>query len=103
MSVSPYNQYTKLTWNMATEAESFTPVNDRVVLLQKGARRLYLVVDTPVSIRFFSRSAESPNYFDSPNPGIQFVGFESVLPMAQKTTFKVCLYPDRLPDYLAEQ
>ena len=97
-SIETYNQYTKATWNMATEAETMTPLSDHIAVLEKEGKKLYIVVDSPVKIRFFKRSAQSDNYFDSPNPGICFVGFEAELPLKQRSAFKVFLYPNKIPE-----
>ena len=94
--IETLSQYTKVRWNMATMAEEMIPVSENVVLLKKGNKKLYMVVETDVKIKFKTGSTSSENSYDSPNPNSQFVGFEAELPMGKKTNIKVFLIPREL-------
>jgi hypothetical protein len=94
--IETLSQYTKIRWNMATMADQMIPVSDNVILLKKGNKKMYMVVQTGVKIEFKTWSAQSENSYDSPNPNVQFVGFEAEMPLGKKSNIKVFLIPGEL-------
>jgi len=89
-------QFTKARWNMATMADQMIPVSENIVLLKKGNKKLYMVVQTKGKINFKTWSTTTENSYDSPNPGSQFVGFETELPQNENVNIKVFLIPGEL-------
>jgi hypothetical protein len=86
-------QFTKARWNMATMADEMIPVSDNIVLLKKGNKKLYMVVQTKGKVNFKTWSTTSENIYDTPNPGSRIVGFETELPLEEKVNIKVFLIP----------
>ena len=88
--------FTKVHWNMASEADLVTILDDSTVLLEKGDRKLYLKVSSPVPVRFFHDEAVSSNTYDSPNPGVSFVGFDADLERNATQQITVFLMPGEI-------
>jgi len=86
-------QFTKVAWNMLTEAEKVTFTSDTTALLEKDGKRLYLRVEAPFPIRFYTRSVTPTNTYDSPNTIGQFVGFEADLALNATQQVTVYLMP----------
>ena len=86
-------QFTKARWNMATMADEMIPVSDNIVLLKKGNKKLYMMVQTKGKVNFKTWSTTSENIYDTPNPGSRIVGFETELPLEEKVNIKVFLIP----------
>ena len=93
-------QFTKARWNMATMADEMIPVSENIVLLKKGNKKLYMVVQTKGKINFKTWSTTSENTYDTANPGSRFVGFETELPLDEKVNIKVFLIPGELKNDL---
>jgi hypothetical protein len=93
-------QFTKARWNMATMADEMIPVSENIVLLKKGNKRLYMVVQTKGKVNFKTWSTTSENSYDTANPGSRFVGFETELPLDEKVNIKVFLIPGELKNDL---
>ncbi|MDO4948999.1 MAG: heparinase II/III family protein [Bacteroidales bacterium] len=91
-------QFTKMTWNMFTHAEKVTFVDDTTALLEKDGKKLYLKVDAPFPVRFYTRDATPTNTYDSPNKVGRFVGFEADLALNTTQEVKVYLMPGKLID-----
>jgi Domain of unknown function (DUF4962)/Heparinase II/III-like protein len=89
-------QFSKARWNMATMADEMIPISENTVLLKKGNKKLYMVVQSNVKINFKTWSTTSENSYDSPNPDSRFVGFETELPLEEKVNIKVFLIPGEL-------
>ena len=88
--LSTAGQFTKVCWNMLTEADKVTFTSDTTALLEKGGKKLYLKVDAPFPVRFYTRGVTPTNSYDSPNTEGQFVGFEADL--ALNTTQELTVY-----------
>ncbi|MDO4948997.1 MAG: heparinase II/III family protein [Bacteroidales bacterium] len=86
-------QFTKVRWNMLTEADKVTFTTDTTVLLEKGGKKLYLKVDAPFPVRFYTHDVTPTNSYDSPNIGGQFVGFEADLALNATQQVTVYLMP----------
>ena len=86
-------RFTKVRWNIATEAEKVTVLDETSVLLEKNGKKLYLKVASPVPVRFYHCDATPANTYDTPNPGISFVGFEADLKRGETQQITVCLMP----------
>ena len=84
------SQFTKVRWNMLTEADKVTFISKNTALLEKDGKKLYMKVDAPIDIRFYNESSTPTNTYDSPNVGNQFVGFEADLKL--NTTQKITVY-----------
>jgi len=86
-------QFTKVTWNMLTEAERITFTSDTTALLEKDGKKLYLKVEAPFPVRFYTRGVTPANTYDSPNKSGQFVGFEADLTLNATQQMTVYLMP----------
>lgn len=86
-------RFTKVRWNITSEAETVTVLDETTVLLEKGGKKLYLKVSSPVPVRFYHTDATPANTYDSPNPGICFVGFEADLERGATQEIDVYLMP----------
>ncbi len=91
-------RFTRMRWNMMTEADTITELGGHVYLLGKGAKRLYLRIQTPVGIEVYRRPASPVNSYDSENPGISMFGFEAKLPLDTTVRFTVFLMPGQMAD-----
>ncbi|MBR1576106.1 MAG: heparinase II/III family protein [Bacteroidales bacterium] len=87
------SHFTKVRWNIASEADQVTILDETSVLLEKNGKRLFLQVDSPVPVRFYHCDATPTNTYDSPNPGVCFVGFEADLTRNEMQQIKVYLMP----------
>ncbi len=96
--VTTGERFTRMRWNMMTEADTITELGDHVYLLEKGAKRLYLRIQTPVGIEVYRRPASPVNSYDSENPGISMFGFEAELPLDTTVRFTVFLMPGQMAD-----
>ena len=85
--------FTKVRWNMATEADGIRFLDDTTAVLEKDGKKLCLKVSSPVPIRFYQQEATPTNTYDSPNPGIRFVGFEADLKRSATQEITVFLMP----------
>ena len=91
-------RFTRMRWNMMTEADTVTELGNDSYLLKKGPERLYLRIETPVGIEVYHRPATPSNSYDSDNPGVFMFGFEAELPLATPSRFPVFLMPDEMRD-----
>lgn len=91
-------RFTRMRWNMMTEADTITELGDHVYLLEKGAKRLYLRIQTPVEIEVYHCPASPVNSYDSENPGISMFGFEAELPLDTTVRFTVFLMSGQMAD-----
>ena len=87
------NRFTKLTWTMVTPA-SAQIISDRVMLLEKEGKKLYLKVEGPDKIKWNISPAKSAFSYDSPNPGISIIGFDTDLKPATTHKIRVYLLPE---------
>jgi hypothetical protein len=85
---------------MATMSDEMIPVSENIVLMKKGNKKLYMVVQTKGKINFKTWSTTSENTYDTANPGSRFVGFETELPLDEKVNIKVFLIPGELKNDL---
>ena len=92
-SIETGNRFTKLTWTMVTPA-SAKVISDHVMLLEKEGKKLYLKVEGPEEIKWNISQAQSDYSYDSPNPGISLIGFDTDLKLAAKQQVRVYLLPD---------
>ena len=92
------NRFTRMRWNMMTEADTITDLGNHIYLLEKGAKRLYLRIQTPVGIEVYRRPASPVNSYDSENPGVTMFGFEAELPLHATVRFAVFLMPGQMAD-----
>ncbi|AHM59630.1 heparinase II/III family protein [Flammeovirgaceae bacterium 311] len=91
--IKPANrETTTIRWSLLTAAEvEITGKN--TMLLTKDGKKLLLKVVSPKNIRLTTWSTESPNDYDSPNPGTILTGFETTLRKGKKGTLRVQLIP----------
>lgn len=98
--ITPNEQFTMLTWTLVTET---TPkvISDNEVLLEKNGKKLYVKVESQTPIRWSIRPATSEFTYDSPNPGVTIVSFDTDLKLKEKQLIKVFLVPDEdhVPSY----
>ena len=88
--------FTKVRWNIASEATSVTFPDETTALLEKDGRKLYLKVSAPFPVRFYHTDATPANTYDSPNPGVCFVGFEADLERHATQQITVYLMPESI-------
>lgn len=86
-------EFTMLTWTMVTPA-SAKIISDNVMLLEKDGKKLLLKVEGPDSIKWFIKPAQSDYSYDSPNPGISVIGFNTDLKVSEKQKINVFLLPE---------
>ena len=89
--------FTMLTWTMATPASAKVLADD-VILLEKDGKKLYLKVEGVENIRWRISPAKSDFTFDSPNPGVSIVGFDTDLNLSKRQKIKVVLMPGELKE-----
>ena len=90
------SHFTKVRWNIASEATSVTFPDETTALLEKDGRKLYLKVSAPFPVRFYHTDATPANTYDSPNPGVCFVGFEADLERHATQQITVYLMPESI-------
>lgn len=83
--------FAKLRWNMMTEADKITPMNDTTVELQKNGNKRYLKLTAPMKMKFYQTPATPVNSCDSPNPGVTSIGWEAELPLNAEQRIEVTL------------
>lgn len=86
-------RFTMLTWTMVTPA-SAEIVSEKVMKLEKDGKKLFLRVEGPENIRWHIAPAQSDYTYDSPNPGITIIGFDTDLKLSEKQSIKVYLLPN---------
>ena len=79
-----------MTWTLVTPATA-TKVSDNVMKLEQEGKTLYVKVECPTAIRWKVEPAVSEFTFNSPNPGISIVSFDTDLPLAKAQLVKVTL------------
>lgn len=87
------SQFTKVRWNMLTEAERVTETGNNTLLLEKNGKKLYVKVESPVPVRFYNEDTTPTNTYDSPNSGNRFIGFEADLERSATQVIRVYLMP----------
>ncbi|MDR0574371.1 MAG: heparinase II/III family protein [Tannerella sp.] len=93
------SQFTKVRWNMLTEADKITFTSINTAILEKDGKKLQMKVEAPVPIRFYRKDTTPVNTCDSPNEGSQFVGFEADLELNKVQQITVWLMPgETVPD-----
>lgn len=85
--------FTMMSWTLVTPATAKV-VSDNVVLLETEGKKLYVKVDAPASIRWRIEPAEPVYSFNSKNPGISLVRFDTDLKLNVKQLIKVFLIPE---------
>ena len=85
-------RFTMMTWTMVTPA-SAKIVADNVMLLEKDGKKLYIKVEGPKKVRWHISPAQSEFSYDSPNPGILIIGFDTDLELSAKQSIRVFLLP----------
>lgn len=83
--------FAKVRWNMMTEADKITLINDTTAELQKNGKKRYLTLVAPVKMKFYKTPATTVNSCDSPNPGITAIGWEAELPLKGEQRIEVTL------------
>ena len=73
-------RFTMMTWTMVTPA-SAKIISDNVMLLEKDGKKWHI------------SPAQSEFSYDSPNPGISIIGFDTDLELSAKQSIKVLLLP----------
>ena len=87
------SQFTKVRWNILTEADKITFTSENTAELEKEGKKLYIKVNSPVPIRFYKAETTPTNTYDTPNRGSQFVGFEADLTLGTTQEISVVLMP----------
>ena len=95
--VEPGLYYTRMRWTLVTEA---TPriLSDSVLLLEKEGKRCYVRVASQTPVRWIIRPAVSENTYDSPNPGVTIVAFDTDLTLRQAQRICVFLMPGEMKE-----
>jgi hypothetical protein len=79
-------------WKMLTPADVYVSGSNSAAL-RKDGRELLLRVDEPAGVKVTTWSSQSPNEWDSPNPGTVLVGFEIEVPANSSANLDVKLIP----------
>ena len=90
------DQFTKVRWNILTEADKITFTSDHTAELEKDGKKLFIKVNSPVPIRFYKQETTPTNTYDSPNQGSMFVGFEADLTLRTTQEISVVLMPGEI-------
>ena len=95
--VEPGLYYTRMRWTLVTEA---TPriLSDSVLLLEKEGKRCYVRIASQTPVRWIIRPAVSENTYDSPNPGVTNVAFDTDLTLRQAQRICVFLMPGEMKE-----
>ena len=95
--VEPGLYYTRMRWTLVTEA---TPriLSDSVLLLERGGKRCYVRIASQTPVRWIIRPAVSENTYDSPNPGVTIVAFDTDLTLRQAQRICVFLMPGEMKE-----
>ncbi len=91
--ITTRDRFTKMRWNMMTQADECIELGDNRFLLKKGKAKLYVRVEAPVKVRYHHTPAIPTNSYDSPNEGVYAFGFEAELPLQTTCRFTVFLMP----------
>ena len=95
--VEPGLYYTRMRWTLVTEA---TPriLSDSGLLLERGGKRCYVRIASQTPVRWIIRPAVSENTYDSPNPGVTIVAFDTDLTLRQAQRICVFLMPGEMKE-----
>ena len=93
--IETQGKLTNLRWAMLTEAEPKLIPEQNGIELTKNGKKLWVKISSGSKFTLKTWSTTPTNDFDSPNPGIYLVGFESQLPENSKTSFEVSLLPQK--------
>ena len=91
--IKSIKRFTMLTWTLVTEA-SVSQVNDHLLLLEKNGKKLYMKVECPTEIQWDIHPAVPIYSYDSPNPGVTIINFNTNLKLDETQTVKVFLTAD---------
>ena len=90
------SQFTKMRWNILTEADKVTFTSETTAELEKDGKKLYIKINSPVPVRFYKESTTPTNTYDTPNKGSLFVGFEADLNLNTTQEISVLLMPNEV-------
>jgi len=85
----------KLRWNMTTEATTLEKVSRNIILLKKGNKKLFIKVVGITDLVTYFKPATPTKEYESPNPGISLMGFETTLPEKSTQSIRVFLMPEK--------
>lgn len=85
-------RFTKMTWTMVTPAKA-TILSDQVMQLEKDGKKLFIRVEGADHFKWRIEPAQSTYSFDSPNPNISIIGFDTDLKVKKEQTIRVYLSP----------
>lgn len=87
--ITSSRHFTKMTWTLVTPAQA-TQISDKVMLLEKDGKKLYIRVEGLEKINWNVKPAVSSYSYDSANKGINIVSFDTDL--KQNGQQHVCVY-----------
>ncbi|MEI8271063.1 MAG: heparinase II/III family protein [Paludibacter sp.] len=85
----------KLRWNMTTEATKMERISGNVILLRFGKKKLFMKVEGVNELIPYFKPATASKVYESPNPGISLMGFETTLPENSTQLIRVFLMPEK--------
>ena len=85
----------KLRWNMTTEATKMEIISGNMILLRMGSKKLFMKVEGVSELIPYFKVATPTKAYESPNPGISIMGFETTLPEKSTRTIRVLLMPEK--------
>ena len=91
--ITSTRHFTKMTWTLVTPAKA-TRVSDKVMLLEKDGKKLYIRVEGLEKINWTVKPADSSYSYDSENKGISIVSFDADLKLNGKQHVLVYLLPE---------
>jgi hypothetical protein len=99
--IQSLSKETTVRWTMLTAA-NVKIISNTEAELTKNGKKLLLKVQNPGNIALKTRSTQSSNDYDSPNPGTTFIDFEVTLPTNTNAPLTVLLIPEKAIDKTIE-
>lgn len=85
----------KLRWNMTTEATKMEKIASNILLLTIGNKKLYMKVEGITELVPYFKPATPTKAYESPNPGVSVMGFETTLSENSTQRIRVYLMPEK--------
>ncbi|MEI8086547.1 MAG: heparinase II/III family protein, partial [Paludibacter sp.] len=93
--ITTSNHSVKIRWNMTTEATKMEKVSANVLLLSCNNKKLYLKIEGVTDMTPYFKPATPPTTYESPNPGISLMGFETTIPENSTKQIRVFMMPEK--------
>ncbi len=94
--VTAGSKYTRMRWTLMTRATP-TILSDNMVELEQEGKKCYLKVESETPIVWRFEDTPTVNTFDTPNPGVTMVLFDTDLKREETQSFRAWLIPSSSP------